>query len=665
MAHRAFLSTICLAFIGAVGIGDAQAQPRFDPYGMQGGGRFPASHPGRVGHGPGRPYPGPVAGRPGRPYPGPIAGPWPSRPYPGPVVGRWPGRPYPRPFPSDPRPYPAPVVVDMGADEDEVVRPRPRPRPRPAVVMVDRPAPPRKPVKARPARPPVEVDEPEPVKAARPRPRQEPVEVAKPRPRQEPARAARPEPAARIVRAQRAVPPPPPASVATAPRAVSGVPAGDERRYVPGEVLFTTRHAATGAGIARNLRLTLVSSAPVALIGAQMHRYRTGDRRDVAAVVRALERDGRVIAAQPNYVFTLAAAQTGAPLLAPAQYAVSKIHAAEAHVVALGERARVAIIDSGIDTAHKELRGAVADSLDGIGGPAEPHAHGTAVAGIVGARADLMGVAPRAEILAIRAFAATATKPGAQGTTAHVVVALDWAHAKAARIVNMSFGGPADPLLSQTIAAAHAKGMILIAAAGNEGPTAKPVYPAAEPGVIAVTATDADDRRLPVANRGAHVALAAPGAEILVAAPAGAYAYSSGTSMAAAHVSGVAALLVSERPELSAGAVGEILRRTARDLGSPGRDDDFGAGLSDARAAVAAAAEGEGQRPLEAGKAAETDTGKGSILPDGWEGSEVTAATSPKAEAIKEQPLFAHDGGMIGVTPALLAAKSTVAEATP
>ena len=131
--------------------------------------------------------------------------------------------------------------------------------------------------------------------------------------------------------------------------------------------------------------------------------------------------------------------------------------------------------------------------------------------------------------------------------------------------------------------------MVLIAAAGNAGPNSSPLYPAADPAVIAVTATDADDALFSGANRGSHIAVAAPGVAVLVPAPNGGYQFTTGTSVAAAEVSGVAALLIQRNPSLTPNAVRRILMSTAKDLGPKGRDRDFGAGLVDALQAVRSA----------------------------------------------------------------------------
>jgi len=151
-------------------------------------------------------------------------------------------------------------------------------------------------------------------------------------------------------------------------------------------------------------------------------------------------------------------------------------------------------------------------------------------------------------------------------------------------------------MLGRALAAAHQKNVVLVAAAGNAGPKSAPLWPAADSHVIAVTATDYDDRLYPMANRGNHVAIAAPGVDILVATPGAAYKMETGTSFSAGFVSGVAALILQRKPQLTPDAVKKVILSSARDLGPKGRDDQFGAGLMDAFRAVNAV-----EKPTEAG----------------------------------------------------------------
>jgi subtilisin family serine protease len=242
------------------------------------------------------------------------------------------------------------------------------------------------------------------------------------------------------------------------------------------------------------------------------------------------------------------------------------------------------VIDSAIDRDHPELQGVIAGSFDALAKPEKPHAHGTGIAGAIASHKRLLGAAPAAQILAIRAFGATGVS--AQATAFAILKGLQYATSQHARVINMSFAGPQDPGLARHLAAAKAAGVVLVAASGNLGPKSPPQFPAADPNVIAVSATDAADRLFRAANRGAHIAVAAPGVDILLPAPNAEYQFTSGTSFAAAHVSGSAALILERKPELTPEAVRDILVATAKDLGPKGRDDDFGAGLVDAYPAI-------------------------------------------------------------------------------
>jgi subtilisin family serine protease len=230
----------------------------------------------------------------------------------------------------------------------------------------------------------------------------------------------------------------------------------------------------------------------------------------------------------------------------------------------------------------------IGDTFDALGSKEGPHAHGTGIAGAMVAHARLMGSAPEARILAIRAFGTTPS--GAESTTYVILKGLDYAAEHGAQIVNMSFAGPRDPVIERAIAATAAKGIVLVAASGNAGPKSPPLYPAANPNVIAVSATDAQDRLFAASNRGNHIAISAPGVDIFLPAPDEKYQMTSGTSFAAAYVTGIAALVLERNPALKPEEVRTILTRTARDLGAPGRDDLFGAGEADAYAAVSATA---------------------------------------------------------------------------
>jgi subtilisin family serine protease len=382
--------------------------------------------------------------------------------------------------------------------------------------------------------------------------------------------------------------PPPPQN--TARRNPSGVPPANERRMAPDEVVIELSNGVTPQQIdalQRRFNLIRIESRTSLLANTTVYRWRIPDRRSVAAVVRALEAGGGVASAQPNYLFTTR--QSGAGETADngqQQYLLAKLHLQQAHAIAMGDNVRVAVIDSGVDTEHPELAGAIAAKFDTLTKAFKPDNHGTAIAGLIAAHGKLTGAAPHARILAVRAFDPKGTT--AEGSTFNILKGLDWAAANHARIINMSFAGPNDPAIHRSLDAAHKKNIVLIAAAGNAGPKSPPLYPAADPNVIAVTATDADNKLFPMSNRGRYVAVAAPGTNILVAIPDGAYEVGSGTSYSAAEVSGIAALMIQHKPDLTPDRLRDILLATAKDLGAKGRDDLFGAGLADAYAALTA-----------------------------------------------------------------------------
>ncbi len=370
-------------------------------------------------------------------------------------------------------------------------------------------------------------------------------------------------------------------------RGPNGVPPAGETRLVPDEVVIEVSNRASARQIAalqRRFRLQRIESHRFTLTGITFFRWRIPDRRSVRSVIRALERDRLVASAQPNYLYKMqqsaAASDSGS-----AQYALAKLNLPQAHALATGKGVRVAVIDSAVDLANPELAGAIVEHFDTLKGPRKADPHGTAVAALIAGHGKLMGAAPGAEILAVRAF--DPDKQGAQGSTFNILKGLDWAVQQHARIVNMSFAGPPDPALSRALEAVDHRGIVLIAAAGNAGPKSPPLYPAAYAQVIAVSATDADDHLLQQSNRGRQIALAAPGKEILVAAPGGGVAVSSGTSYSAAEVSGIAALLIERDGQLKPAGVRRLMEETAHDLGPKGRDHLFGYGLADAFAALA------------------------------------------------------------------------------
>jgi subtilisin family serine protease len=413
-------------------------------------------------------------------------------------------------------------------------------------------------------------------------------------------------------------------------------------RSVPNEVVAEIDGALSDAqadALARRHGLARIGSQNFPLIGSTVGLFRITNRRTVETASREFATDASVRSVQPNFRYVLQEQkqeqkkdQKTVPTEGdPAQYALAKLRLPEAHQLAHGANVTVAVIDSGIDVKHPELAGAIAASFDALGAKEGPHVHGTGVAGAIVAHGRLMGSAPAAKLLAIRAFGTASN--GAQSNSFVILKALDYAASHGAQIVNMSFAGPKDDLIGRAIAAVAAKGIVMVAAAGNAGAKSPPLYPAADPNVIAVSATDAQDQLFQASNRGDYIAVAAPGVNIFLPAPDDKYQMTSGTSFSCAFISGLAALVLERNPALKPDDLRATLMKTARDLGAPGRDDLFGAGEADAYAAVVAAVTPPAQ-PV----AAASEPSAAAKAPAPQDVAPTRALNAPAAATVSEAP---------------------------
>lgn len=255
-----------------------------------------------------------------------------------------------------------------------------------------------------------------------------------------------------------------------------------------------------------------------------------------------------------------------------------------------GAGIKVGIIDTGIDVDHPDL--AVVGGVTFVAGTTtydDDNGHGTHVAGTVAALANgsgVIGAAPAASLYAIKVLDSTGS-----GYWSDVVSGIDWAVSNGMQIVNMSLGASSGTTtLQQACDNAYAKGVLLVAAAGNSGNAAgkgdNVGYPAAYASVIAVAATDSDDVRASFSSTGPDVELAAPGVSIYSTYMGGGYSTLSGTSMASPHVTGVAALVWKANPSFANADVRNAMNSTATDLGAAGRDNWYGYGLVNAPRAV-------------------------------------------------------------------------------
>jgi subtilisin family serine protease len=235
------------------------------------------------------------------------------------------------------------------------------------------------------------------------------------------------------------------------------------------------------------------------------------------------------------------------------------------------------MIDSGVDMSHPSISTASIQTRSFVPKGADiPDFHGTAIASIIVAdTADYKGLAPNAEVYAAAVFEQDRQR-GEIASTVSLVRALDWLMSSGVEVVNISLAGPSNRLLEAALSRAREKGVMILAAAGNGGPAARPMYPAAYDSLVAVTAVDAAGQVFRLANRGEYLDLAAPGVSLLHAKGGGGYSASSGTSFAVPFAAAAAARLRHIHPGENAL---ETLRASAQDLGPPGRDEIYGYGL--------------------------------------------------------------------------------------
>lgn len=247
-----------------------------------------------------------------------------------------------------------------------------------------------------------------------------------------------------------------------------------------------------------------------------------------------------------------------------------------------GRGIAIGLIDTGLAADHPTLAGRSIEtrSFLGAGEPSAPRDHGTAVAGIlVGAGGDGQpaGLLPGATLRLAEAFTIDESGRPVASVVA-VVAALDWLVETRTPVVNLSLTGADNLLLSLAASRALARGVVLVAAAGNGGADGPPAYPAAYPDVLAVAAVDRHLRPFREGTRGDYIDLAAPGVGIVTAAPSGGLALATGSSYAAPYVAAAAAVRIAgglSEPE----SVRKALAQDARDLGDPGWDAVFGWGL--------------------------------------------------------------------------------------
>lgn len=382
-----------------------------------------------------------------------------------------------------------------------------------------------------------------------------------------------------------------PACAGVQPSAQGGTP----KQFLPRQILVTLPEARRGQwqAIDQDLQarhgLRRAGEFPLASIRVNCLVYQVPEGQSVERAVQALSADPRVRLAQPNQVFE--GLQAGADPYAPVEYGPRLIRADQAHGLSTGRRVAVAVIDTGADPEHPDLKGRIVKTQNFVEGGEASFAgdrHGLGVAGVIAARANdgigMYGVAPDSEVTALKAcWHADPARGKAACASWTLAKAIDFAINAGSRVINLSLSGPPDELLRALLEAAHRKGIVVVAAAAEDKP--QPGFPAALETVVAVVSADAEGRVAAAPWLPQRPALAAPGVEILTAAPNRGYDFLSGSSLAAAHVTGAVALLLQQRPRLTPDEVRQILWQTGR----PARAD---AVVIDACRALASAAAG-------------------------------------------------------------------------
>jgi subtilisin family serine protease len=336
----------------------------------------------------------------------------------------------------------------------------------------------------------------------------------------------------------------------------------------------------------------------------------------------ALAEDPDVLWAEPNGRVHAAGITPNDDTYQAQQWNLRRIGLPEAWVFTRGGAGPIAVIDSGVDLDHPDLtgklwttEGEVAgngvdddengyaddiygwDFVNGDGDPDDDHGHGSHVAGIAAAHTNngvgVAGVAWDSRIMVLKVL-----NQVGEGRWDDVIEAMAYAADNGASVLNLSLGqepgSPGDPYgppveaIQDAVLYARSRGCLLVAAAGNNeySQPAPVMYPAASPGVLGVAATSYGDVPWPSSNRGPEVDVAAPGVGIFSTGRSGSYYSSSGTSMATPHVSGLAALLWSLDPTLTADEVTGAITSTARDVHTVGWDERTGWGRIDAQAAI-------------------------------------------------------------------------------
>lgn len=315
--------------------------------------------------------------------------------------------------------------------------------------------------------------------------------------------------------------------------------------------------------LAREHGLERLDGWSITSLGVYCEVFEVPENVELQNVIDLLMNDPRVDLVQRMNVFETLSSHYDDPY-ADLQTAVSQLGIEEAHQLATGKGVTVAVIDSAIDASHPDLRGHIYRRHDltaaDVSGGGE--VHGTAVAGVIASTANnnegIVGVAPDVRIAALRAcWSVDPARSAARCSSFSLAQALELALSIAPAAINLSLGGPSDPLLARLLREALRRGIVVVAAGAAVG--REELFPASYPGVIVAHALQ------PSQSPTSRYELSAPGTEILTTVPGAGYAFLSGNSLAAAYVSGVIALLAERDSSIDSEAIATLLTETTAD----------------------------------------------------------------------------------------------------
>lgn len=353
--------------------------------------------------------------------------------------------------------------------------------------------------------------------------------------------------------------------------------------YIKDEVvlLYATENISKVKNITQKYNLKPASSTVLASVKTGMLVAKTNGQ-DPLNLSASINKKETSVNAETNNIFKTASTSY------KNAYSMYETGVSFVHKTTKGRGTTICMVDTPIDIFHPSLSNAHIETKDLFKVDLknkEALLHGTSVAGVLVSQNPHIGIAPKAKLYSIGAFKAEKNHPSVlKGSSADVAKAIDACIQHDVDVINLSFTGGKDSIVEKMVRKAVDKGIFVVAAAGNGGNWGSTIYPALIPGVIGATAIDENKKLFNMADKGRFIDYSAPGVNILTIAPEGKYKLATGTSISSAHVSGIVALLLSQKGNNN---LNSALIKTAVDLGKPGRDEEYGEGLINASKALA------------------------------------------------------------------------------